>query len=65
MTSTGGFVFRHPDDETLEIVMIRGGEEFYIASANHDEHGWSGMTAVENAVREVANILGMPIRETS
>ena len=65
MSSNGGFIFHRPDDETLIVTLIRGGEEHDIAFANHDEHGWAGIVAVEKAVKEIAYIFGMPIRETS
>lgn len=33
----------------------------YIMSVNHDEHGWSGMSAVEDAVVTFAEILGIKV----
>lgn len=49
-----------PDDETL-LVRI---EEDVVASVNHDEHGWSGMSAVENVVREIADAFGIEVYES-
>jgi hypothetical protein len=46
-----------PDDDHL-IVEI-GGEE--VASANHDEHGWSGMEAVEQTALAVAKAAGLEV----
>lgn len=42
--------------------------EFYlndecVASVNHDTHGWSGMEAVECAMKEVARVLGIEVVE--
>ena len=44
---------RQPDDEHLEVWI--GGRE--IASANHDEHGWSGMAAVQSTAEGVHKAL--------
>lgn len=46
-----------PDDETIEI-RINGD---VVASANHDEHGWSGMDAVEATALAVARACGAEI----
>lgn len=56
MMSTSIYIER-PDDET---VLIRVGEE-EIACVNHDVHGWAGMNAVENVVRELADTFGLPL----
>lgn len=44
---------RQPDDEHLEVWI--GGRE--VASANHDEHGWSGMEAVQSTAEGVHKAL--------
>lgn len=43
------------EDERLEVLV--NGEE--VATANHDDHGWSGMDAVESATLAVARALGV------
>lgn len=50
-----------PDDETIEVYV---GDEL-VASANHDEHGWSGMDAVERATLAVARACGASVGEAS
>lgn len=40
---------RRPDDETLEVLI--GGD--VVMTANHDEHGWTGMEAVRDTARAV------------
>lgn len=49
----------HPDDDHLRIEA--NGET--IASANHDEHGWSGMDAVEKTARAIAEAAGLDVSE--
>lgn len=49
-----------PDDEHIEVWI--GGRE--VASANHDEHGWSGMRDIEETARAVAKVLGAAVEET-
>jgi hypothetical protein len=44
---------RQPDDEHLEVWI--GGHE--VASANHDDHGWSGMAAVQTTAENVHKAL--------
>lgn len=44
---------RQPDDEHVEVWI--GGRE--VASASHDEHGWSGMAAVQATAQEVHKAL--------
>lgn len=44
---------RQPDDEHLEVWIC--GQE--VASANHDEHGWSGMAAVQSTAESVHKAL--------
>lgn len=46
---------RRPHDEALQVVI--NGE--VVAEANHDEHGWSGMDAVEKTALAVARALGV------
>lgn len=48
-----------PDDETV-VIEINGEE---VASANHDEHGWSGMDAVVKTAVAVAEAAGLDIHE--
>jgi hypothetical protein len=48
-----------PDDDHL-VIEIDGKE---IASANHDEHGWCGMDAVEQTALAVAKAAGLAIDE--
>jgi hypothetical protein len=45
------FTYENPDDdeERLEISM----NGVVIASLNHDQHGWDGMQAVENAIKAI------------
>jgi hypothetical protein len=47
------------DDEHLT-VEVDGAE---VAHANHDEHGWSGMDAVEKTARGIAEAAGLAINE--
>ncbi|MFY1595450.1 hypothetical protein [Micromonospora sp. WMMD737] len=51
--ATGPITIERPDDEHIEIHV--NGE--VVASANHDEHGWSGMDAVERTALAVAGAL--------
>lgn len=46
-----------PDDETIQVYV--NGES--IISANHDEHGWSGMDAVEKTALAVARACGAEV----
>jgi phage pi2 protein 07 len=46
-----------PDDEHV-IIEINGEE---VASANYDEHGWSGMDAVVKTATAVAKAAGLDI----
>ncbi|WP_045740761.1 hypothetical protein [Actinoplanes rectilineatus] len=50
---------RHPDDEHLTIE-VNGRT---VSSANHDEHGWSGMDAVEKTARAIAKAAGVAVEE--
>jgi hypothetical protein len=50
----------HPDDEHLRI-KVNGRT---VATANHDEHGWSGMDAVEKTARAIAKAAGIAVDET-
>jgi hypothetical protein len=52
-TSAIQFRFERPYDEKLEIYL---GDEL-IAAVNHDEHGWDGMEAVENAMLRLEAVL--------
>lgn len=51
-------VLDRPDPETLE---VRVGKK-YVGSANHDEHGWSGMSAVEELAKSMAKALGLKVK---
>jgi hypothetical protein len=48
-----------PDGET-NVIEIDGVE---VASANHDEHGWSGMDAVVRTALAVANAAGLTVKD--
>lgn len=50
---------RRPDDELLEVRIGRR----LIAAANHDEHGWSGMDAVERTAVAVARACGAEVQD--
>lgn len=52
-------VVRRPDDDHLEVVI----DGNVVAEANHDEHGWSGMDAVEKTAVAVARALGVEIQD--
>ena len=45
---------KRPNDEALEVWVGRK----LVASANHDEHGWSGVDAVESTAVAIARALG-------
>lgn len=49
----------HPDDDHLSVEV--NGEE--IAAVNFDDHGWSGMDAVEKTARAIAVAAGADISE--
>lgn len=54
-TTAGSTVsIERPDDERIE-VHVNGQ---VVATANHDEHGWSGMDVVEKTALAVARALG-------
>lgn len=53
-TPTGQVAVRYLDDEHLEVVV----DGKVVASADHDEHGWSGMDAVVATAYAVARALG-------
>ena len=42
------------------VVFLNGKE---VASANHDEDGWSGMEKVEEIVKSIAGVLKIPVVE--
>lgn len=50
---------RRPHDDVLQVVI--DGE--VVAEANHDEHGWDGMDAVEKTALAVARALGVDLGE--
>lgn len=47
------------DDETVDISY----GHFKLAHLTHDEHGWSGMTTIESALRNFAKAVGAEIEE--
>lgn len=49
-----------PDEERMHIV-FNGST---VGSFNHDEHGWSGMSAAEKLARNIARELGIEVVET-
>jgi hypothetical protein len=51
-------VLREHDDRRGVIVEV-GGEE--VASANYDEHGWSGIDAVENTAVSICRTFGIAV----
>jgi hypothetical protein len=52
------------DDETCEITIDRKGRApLLVAYLTHDEHGWAGMRAVEEAIETVAKAAGIEIEE--
>lgn len=46
------------DDDKLEVTLVLNGEDLYIASANHDEHGWAGMSVLECGVTRLIELMG-------
>lgn len=52
--------FERANDE--ELVVWLDGQE--LASANHDDHGWAGMEALEQAMRTTATRLGWKVLES-
>ena len=50
---------RRPDDERMVVYVDRK----EIIAANHDEHGWSGMDAIEQTVRKLGKALGVEVVE--
>lgn len=51
------FTIQSPNDEVVEYYL--DGE--HLITANHDEHGWSGMEGIEAMVATIAKNLGIPI----
>lgn len=56
-------VLHRPDDEQVDLVIEHNGDRLDIASANHDEHGWAGMSILDNVARSLASYLGTTVRE--
>lgn len=54
-------VIERVDDEQVDLFVMRDDERHDISSVNHDDHGWGGMQAVEDAVREVAQALDIKV----
>jgi hypothetical protein len=50
------------DDQHEEIYIHLDGQLVY--TANHDEHGWDGMTAVIELVEKIAAALGLRVENT-
>lgn len=53
------FQFRQVDDESLEVLL--NGQ--HVISVDHDGEGWAGISAVKNAVKTIAAILGVTVEE--
>lgn len=53
------FTVYREDDESVEYNL--NGK--LVAWANHDSHGWEGITKVESTIEAIAHILSIPIRE--
>lgn len=53
-------IIEYDSDESLIVLDERGKE---LASANHDDHGWAGMTMLRDAVREIAAAHNIPLQE--
>jgi len=56
-------VLHRPDDEVKVLIIEHNGERMEIASANHDEHGWAGMSILDDVARELAAYLGTYVRD--
>lgn len=53
------FAFVRDDDETLEVYL----NGTLVANANHDEHGWAGMGLLEDAIENIAKVIGAKVIE--
>jgi hypothetical protein len=51
------FIMKWIDDEVCEIEL----DNQPVITINHDEHGWDGMTAVQDAVVKIAEIAGIKV----
>lgn len=63
-TGSISFVLTRPDDETLKFGIEfagQGGEE--ITTATHEEHGWDGMSLIEDTVKSIGEALGIEVVE--
>lgn len=61
MTKKHLFKIERPNEETVDFYV--NGE--HVGNANHDEHGWSGMSAAVNLFRSVAKQIGAEIDNAS
>lgn len=52
-------IVKSKNDEILEFYY----GERYIATVNHDEHGWAGMDAVESALFAFARLAGIEVKD--
>lgn len=54
-----GFVIKSESEEAFEVTL--NGKS--IASVNHDEHGWAGMSLVRDTVDNIAKVLHLSVKE--
>lgn len=53
------------DDEVLDVYLVgSNGELHSIGTADHDQHGWAGMDAVEKMAINLARVLEVEVMET-
>jgi hypothetical protein len=48
---------KRPDEEHIEVYVGRK----CVGNANHDEHGWAGMSATKSLVTSLAKALGIEV----
>jgi hypothetical protein len=53
------FTISRPNDDTAEYAL----DGAHLITANHDEHGWSGMEAIEKLVNAIAEKIGARVAE--
>lgn len=54
-------LFIENDGENLNVYNGATGPEDLILSANHDEHGWSGIGLLESAVNVISDIYNIEV----
>jgi hypothetical protein len=61
LCASGAYVFTisRPNDDTAEYAL----DGAHLIRANHDEHGWSGMEAIEKTVKAIAVKIGARVEE--